>query len=80
MSVFTPGTGGTLKSTDLPGALLETAQLTQIAEQGMSTPKNNVSVSLNSEGTVATITAQLPVTTTVSTDGSIKVVATDYIV
>ncbi len=80
MSLFSPGVDGSAKSTTLPAALLEIAQLTQVAEQALATPQNRVSVSVNAEGTVATIAANIPVTTTIGADGSLKVTATDYIV
>lgn len=80
MSVFAPGTGGDLKSVTTPAALLELAQKAQMQEQGLATPKNNVSISINAEGTQAVIQATLPIATVVDTDGTLKITATDYIV
>lgn len=81
MSVFVPGTGGDLKSTTLPGALLEVAQRAQLAEQALTPAKNNISLSMNAEGTLCTLTASIPVATTISTtSGDLKVSAVDYIV
>lgn len=81
MSVFLPGTGGDLKSVTLPAALLEVAQKAQVAEQSLTVPKNNVTVSINGEGTVATITASIPIAMVPSaTTGALQITAVDYIV
>ena len=78
MSVFT---GSDLKSITLPAAFLEVAQKAQVAEQGLATPKNNVSVSINADGNVATVTAQIPISMIPSaTTGQLEITAIDYIV
>jgi hypothetical protein len=78
-------TGSSLKSTNMPGAFLEAALLLDSAEKtrnganpGIS-PKNNISVTINSdEGTIA-ITAALPTTVTGLVDGGVKYLPKDYL-
>ncbi|MBD2189768.1 hypothetical protein [Pseudanabaena mucicola] len=80
MSVFAPGTGGDLKSATLPAALLELATKVQLAEQAMTEPSDNIQISTNAEGNLVSISVSLPIEQSVATDGTIKIVATDYIV
>jgi hypothetical protein len=81
MSVFTPGVGGDLHSTNLPAALLEVAQKAQLAEQGLTPAKTNITVAVNGEGNLATITAQIPVTMIPSAvTGKLELTGVDYIV
>lgn len=78
MSLFA---GADLKSTTLPGAILELVQKAQIAEQGLATPKNNINLAINGDGTAASISITLPVSMVPdATTGKLSVTATDYIV
>ena len=78
MSAFT---GTDLKSTNLPAAILELTQKAQVAEQALTPAKNNVSLSINADGTSASISVNLPVSMLPNaTSGNIEITATDYIV
>jgi hypothetical protein len=76
-----PLASGEIKSTDKPSALLELAQLVQAAELTVpvETRPNNVTITIDGEASIATVTATLPVTFTTDSTGKIVVEATDYI-
>jgi len=81
-SAFNPGTGGTLKSTTSPSALLELGQILSNAEKAVVPAEdqpNNLQVTYDLETGTATITANLPITTSADTDGAVKVIASDYL-
>lgn len=70
-------------ATTLEGALLQTAQLMQQAEQTYTVPDgqtraNRVQVAVNTDSGLATITATIPITATPGAGGAIAVVATEY--
>jgi len=78
---FNGGTGGDLKAVNMPAAFLETAQVVAGSEQAVAvnTP-NNVTISMDLEAQIATITAGLPITTTIdATTGKVIVTPTDYL-
>lgn len=81
MSVFAPGTGGDLKSTTVPAALLEMAGLAQSEELAIAADvrPDNVSITYDAETQVATITATVPATFAVDSTGKIVLTATDYL-
>lgn len=82
MVAFAPGTNGTLKSTSYEAALLEAAQLLELAEEGSTSPTtvNFTDVSFSNATKVAAITINLPVTLAISsTDGSVKISADSYV-
>ncbi|WP_138504073.1 hypothetical protein [Nostoc sp. PA-18-2419] len=82
MVALAPGTNGTLKSTSYEAALLEAAQLLELAEEGSVTPTtvNFTDVSLNNAAKTADITINLPVTLALSTtDGSIAITGDSYV-
>lgn len=67
-----------LKSTTLPAALLETAQLLGVAEAGLETPLNNLQISFDLEGNLASISASLPFTSSDTSVSAIGIAPTDY--
>lgn len=72
-----------IKSTTLEGGVLELVQLLQVAEQNFVPPTgtpqpNKVQLIVNTDARTATISATLPLTLTVGTDGSLKTIATEY--
>lgn len=85
MSVFAPGTGGTLKSVTNPAALFEAARLLDtnenarnMANTGVS-PKNNITVSIDFGTRVASLAASIPAVFTLDASGNIVVNAVDYL-
>lgn len=85
MSIFDPGTAGTLKSTQLPQAFFEVARSLDAAENlrnganpGLP-PRRNLSTTVSFDtGTIA-IAATLPISTSIQTGGSVGVVVSDYL-
>lgn len=78
-STYTVGTGE-LKSTHLPAAFLELVEIINLAESAVApNPPNNVSVALDLEGLLATISASLPLTTAVDGTGKVVTSAVDYL-
>lgn len=79
-SEFVPG-GGDLKSVDAPSAFLEVAQLVAANEKSKPADNqpNNVQISIDAETGTATVTANLPISTSGSTNGSIVISAVDYL-
>jgi hypothetical protein len=74
--------GGDLTSTTAMDALVQVASLLAAAEkniQPVEDQPNNVQVESSSESGTITVSATLPVTTTINTDGTIKIVAIDYL-
>jgi hypothetical protein len=85
VSTFNPGTGGTLKSTNLPAAFFECARALDAAEQdrngsnpGLLPRRNSVTTVSFDTGTVS-VAAALPITAETSIGGTINVVAQDYL-
>ncbi len=85
MSVFAPGVAGTLKSVTEPSALFELARALDASENARNganpglAPKRNIATTISFDtGTIA-IAASLPVATSVVADGSIQLVASDYL-
>jgi len=72
--------GGTLSATHGYAAVLETAKRLQAAEAGLTTPINNISVTINDEAGTATIAANLPISIAVNTSGKPEIVADEYAV
>ncbi|MFN6515701.1 MAG: hypothetical protein RMY29_014565 [Nostoc sp. CreGUA01] len=85
MSTFDPGTSGTLKSTQVPQAFFEVCRALDAAENlrnganpGLP-PRRNLSTTVSFDtGTIA-VAATLPVTTNIQSNGSIDIVASDYL-
>lgn len=85
MSIFDPGTSGTLKSSQLPQALFEVARALDAAENlrnganpGLP-PRRNLSTTVSFDtGTIA-IAATLPISAGVQSGGSIGVSVSDYL-
>lgn len=82
-SIYTPGTG-TIKSTNIPSALLEMVQIAQTSELAFNvanpdTPVNNVTVTYDSEAGTATVTATLPIAVSLGVDGRPIIDAVDYL-
>lgn len=75
MAAFDPGTGGTLKSTTLEDAFLEGFQLLNAAEAALANNPGLTSMNFDTDAGIATMTASLPVATSVAADGSINVAA-----
>lgn len=81
-SAFPAGTdpAGT-KSTNIVAAFYEIASMAQALELTFSDADrpNSVQITADADGGSITITASLPVTESVSTDGSVKYTAVDYL-
>ncbi|BAZ69145.1 hypothetical protein NIES4106_39160 [Fischerella sp. NIES-4106] len=85
MSTFDPGTSGTLKSTQIPSAFFEICRALDAAENSRNganpglTPRRNISTTVSFDtGTIA-VAATLPITPNIATDGSVGIVASDYL-
>ncbi|MBD2412210.1 hypothetical protein FACHB389_35920 [Nostoc calcicola FACHB-389] len=85
MSTFDPGTSGTLKSTQIPQAFFEVCRALDAAENSRNganpglTPRRNLSTTVSFDtGTVA-VAATIPIGTSIQSDGTIKIVASDYL-
>ncbi|QSJ18745.1 hypothetical protein JYQ62_08290 [Nostoc sp. UHCC 0702] len=85
MSTFDPGTNGSLKSTQLPQAFFEICRSLDAAENTRNganpglPPRRNLSTTVSFDtGTIA-VAATIPVIPSVQTDGTIKLVASDYL-
>ena len=76
---FLPG-GGDLGATHGYAALMELAYLLQEAESGLTTPINNISVTINDENRTATIAANMPITIGVNALGRPEIIADVYAV
>lgn len=81
-STFVPGPDGDLKSTDIPSAFLELAQIVSNAEKAV-TPvddqPNNVQITYDLEAGNVTIAGTLPITTASEADGDVVIQAVDYL-
>lgn len=74
------GDGSTLKTNNYPAAFLELAQIVNAAEQAIvENPPNNVTLAFDLETQTATVTAALPINSTVDATGKIVFAATDYL-
>lgn len=85
MSTFNPGTSGTLKSTQIPAAFFEVCRALDAAENLRNganpglTPRRNLSTTVSFDtGTIA-VAASIPITTNIQSNGSIDIVASDYL-
>lgn len=85
MSTFDPGTSGTLKSTQVPAAFFEVCRALDAAENTRNganpglPPRRNLSTTVSFDtGTIA-VAATIPVTTNIQSNGSIDIVASDYL-
>lgn len=84
-STFDPGTGGTLKSTDLPGAFFELARFLDACESARNganpgiTPKQNITVSVDFGTKTAVVAAAIPAAFTIDTAGKLVTDASDYL-
>lgn len=85
MSIFDPGTGGTLKSTQIPQAFFEVCRALDAAENTRNganpglPPRRNLSTTVSFDtGTVA-VAATIPIITSIQSDGTIKVSGSDYL-
>ena len=78
---FDPGSGGDLKSNQVPGALLEVFQIVSAAEQAVpgDNKPNNVSGTFDLDAGTATLTMALPITTVIGPGGNIQIAAVDYL-
>lgn len=85
MSIFDPGTAGTLKATQVPAAFFEICRALDAAENMRNganpglPPRRNLSTTVSFDtGTIA-IAATLPVTTNIQSNGSIDIAVSDYL-
>lgn len=81
-SGFTPGTGGQISSTDRPSAFIEVAQALANAEKQVlpvDDQPNNCVISFEQETQSITVSATLPITTSIDADGSLVIDALDYL-
>jgi len=80
-SAFDIGTGEA-KSTDLPSLVLEMAQKLSAAEKSVSPvtdQPDNIQIDISLETGLATISANIPYTPSIDTDGSVTLTAQDYV-
>jgi hypothetical protein len=81
-SAFTPGAGDA-KSTNLPSACLEIAYKLSAAEKSIlpeTDQPNNIQIDVSVETGIATITANIPFTPSISTtDGSVVLTSLNYV-
>ncbi|WGV23369.1 hypothetical protein [Halotia branconii] len=85
MSTFDPGTAGSLKSTQIPQAFFEVCRALDAAENSRNganpglPPRRNLSTTVSFDtGTIA-VAATVPIVTSIQSDGTIKIVASDYL-
>jgi hypothetical protein len=85
MSTFDPGTSGTLKSTQIPQAFFEVCRALDAAENSRNganpglPARRNLSTTVSFDtGTIA-VAASIPIVTSIQTDGTIKILASDYL-
>ncbi|MBE9056349.1 hypothetical protein [Sphaerospermopsis sp. LEGE 08334] len=85
MSTFDAGTGGTLKSTQIPQAFFEVCRALDAAENTRNganpglPPRRNLSTTVSFDtGTVA-VAATIPIIASIQTDGTIKISGSDYL-
>lgn len=84
MSIFAPGTGGTVKSTTWEALAIETSLLLQNAEEAqnalLTNPINRVAVNYETgDPKVATVQINMPITLDIDTDGGGKFVAAPFL-
>ena len=81
MSTFNPGSGGSLVSTTLPGAMAELALNLHNAEQAISEAERPTSVTITSDfdSQSLIVTASMPITQQSDASGNIVLVARDYL-
>lgn len=80
-TAFVPGTGADVKSTNTIAAFLEISQLLSAAEKSVTpleNQPNNIQITYDLEASSATISANLPFSTT-SNAGAITINALDYL-
>lgn len=80
-TAFNPGSGGTLKSTQLVSAFVEMAQIVANAESAIAEASrpNNIQIASDLRAGTMTISFGLPTTITVNAQGQAVVSARDYI-
>jgi len=80
-SVFTPGTSGTLKSTNIPAAFYEMAMVLSDAEKAVAEAfrPDQIQIATNSEAGQITVAANVPIASVLSGTGAWTVSATDYL-
>ncbi|NEO34266.1 MAG: hypothetical protein F6K36_28460 [Symploca sp. SIO3C6] len=80
-SVFDPGAGGDMSALTLPAAFAEAAHMLFAAETEIAADNRPGFISVTSDLSAATITvsATLPVTTTLNANGQVVVTASDYL-
>jgi len=81
MASLAPSTD--IKSVTLENGLLEIAHKLQSAEQATVVPEgqalpNRINVTYNTDANTATISATLPITVSIATDGKPQFLATEY--
>ncbi len=80
--VFTPGTGGTFKSTTCAGYLLEAIIYCQNLEKNTAknpNNQNNISGSFNIDSATFSGTINLPISVSISSDGNVAYIADEYL-
>lgn len=85
MSTFNPGTSGTLNSTQIPQAFFEICRALDAAEKARNAanpglpPRQNLSTTVSFDTGLIAVASTLPITTSIQTDGGVKVVVADYL-
>ncbi|MBW4642926.1 MAG: hypothetical protein KME23_08010 [Goleter apudmare HA4340-LM2] len=85
MSVFDPGTSGTLKSTQIPQAFFELCRAVDAAENARNganpglAPRTQLSTTVSFDTGTISVAATIPVIPAIQSDGTIKVAASDYL-
>jgi hypothetical protein len=78
-AVFAPGTGGDLESVNYSGAVLELASIIQAAELAATPVLNNLTFTLDTDTSVATVAITLPVAYSLDANGKTVITATPYL-
>lgn len=69
---------GGLKSLTLENTMLEVAQLLQTAEQTATPPQTRLTLNINTDANVASISVNLPIAPIISSSGALTITATEY--
>lgn len=80
--VFSAGSGGTVKSTNLPAAIIEIAKRMQLLEAQTAKNQsglNRINLTYDSDAATVTLTFEAALVITIATDGKTQLQATSYL-
>lgn len=81
--VFSAGTSGTIKSNNLPAAIIEIAKRMQLLEAQAAKNQsglNRINLTYDSDAATVTLTFESALTITIATDGKTQFSATSYLI